>query len=246
MDRFERVIREIELLIKGEPFYSKIEKGVEEEKPAESGVVSVEDGRKGRSIEKVDYEKVNYEMRKLELEIKECRNCELWKGRTNAVPGEGSYFSKLMIVGEGPGRDEDIQGRPFVGKAGQLLTKLLNEIGVDRKDVYITNVVKCRPPENRTPTPEEIKSCKKYLERQFDIIRPKVVLILGSTALKAVLGEEGITKLRGEETEIDGVIYFPTFHPAAVLRDEQNKLPIIRNDFLKLKEILNRVGFFNK
>ncbi len=241
MDRIERIIKEIELLMRGEPFYSKIE--------------SVEDNTKGNNIRSELLTKqgqlserntdiIISEMKKLELEVKNCRDCDLFKNRTNAVPGEGSYISKLMIVGEGPGRDEDTQGRPFVGRAGQLLTKLLNEIGIDRKDVYITNVVKCRPPENRTPTPEEIKSCKKYLERQFDIIRPKVVLILGSTALKAILGEEKITKVRGEGVELDGVIYFPTFHPAAVLRDEQNKMPIIRSDFLKLKEILQKIGFF--
>lgn len=242
MDKIERIIKEIELLVKGEPFYSKLEKIVEEEKTVKEKSMSIKnevvDG-----LKRVN-ENVNSEMKKLELEVKNCKGCELWKGRTNAVPGEGNYFSKLMIVGEGPGRDEDIQGRPFVGRAGQLLTKLLNEIGIDRKDVYITNVVKCRPPENRTPTPEEIRSCKKYLEKQFDLIKPKVVLILGSTALKAILGEEKITKVRGEEVEIDGIIFFPTFHPAAVLRDEQNKLPVIKSDFQKLKNILQKIGFF--
>ncbi|MFN4245414.1 MAG: uracil-DNA glycosylase [Brevinematia bacterium] len=178
----------------------------------------------------------------LEKEIANCKKCGLYKFRKNAVPGEGSYSSKLVIIGEGPGREEDIQGRPFVGKAGQLLTKLLEDIGISREEVYITNIVKCRPPENRVPTPEEVESCRPYLKRQIDIIKPKVVLLLGATASKAVIGEEKITKVRGEIFEIDGIIFLPTFHPAAVLRDENNKLPIIREDFRKLKEIMNKVN----
>ncbi|MGC8870818.1 MAG: uracil-DNA glycosylase [Brevinematia bacterium] len=173
--------------------------------------------------------------------MKKCKSCPLHLSRKQAVPGYGNYNAKLMIIGEAPGREEDIQGKPFVGRAGQLLTKLLEEIGIKREEVYITNVVKCRPPENRVPTPEEIKSCNHFLRRQLEIINPKIVLLLGSTASKAFLGEEKITKIRGEIIDIEGIIVIPTFHPAAVLRDEINKLPLIRSDFKKLKELLNNL-----
>ncbi|MEN2997962.1 MAG: uracil-DNA glycosylase [Brevinematia bacterium] len=239
MNAIERIMKEIELLIKDEPFYSKI---IEAEKPKD--LDNQQKSNLTLSSEKQSPEEqrdVESKMKKLEREIMMCRRCSLHSSRTNAVPGEGSYKTSLMIVGEGPGREEDLQGRPFVGKAGQLLTKLLEEIGIRRKDVYITNVVKCRPPENRTPSQEEISSCKTFLEKQLEIINPKAVLLLGATASKAVIGEEKITKIRGEAIEIEETIFFPTFHPAAVLRDEANKLPIIKQDFQKLKNILRNL-----
>lgn len=232
-----RIIEEIELLLKDEPFYSNLKKrNVEFSERSKSSkdtlLASAEQGTE---------DKVTAEMKKLEKEILACTKCELYKSRTRAVPGEGNYRTKLVIIGEGPGKDEDFQGKPFVGKAGQLLTKLLEEIGIKRKDVYITNVVKCRPPENRTPTFEEILACRGYLKRQLEVINPKVVLLLGATASRAVIGEEKITKIRGEIIELEGTIFLPTFHPAAVLRDESGKLSIIREDFKKLRSIIDKL-----
>jgi uracil-DNA glycosylase len=236
-DKIDRIINEILLIQKGEPFFSALEKRI-------SKLAGVEGERKekGPKVEKVEISSKESLMRMLEGEILECKKCPLHLRRTNAVPGTGNYNAKLMIIGEGPGRDEDIQGKPFVGKAGKLLTQLLSEIGISREEVYITNVVKCRPPDNRVPEESEIEACRDYLRRQIEIINPKIILLLGSTALKAVIGEKSITKVRGEEIEIDGIIYLPTFHPAAVLRDESNKLPQIREDFRKLKELYEKLA----
>jgi DNA polymerase len=236
-DKIDIIINEILLIQKGEPFFSALEKRI-------SKLASVEGERKekGPKVEKLGISSKENLMRMLESEILECKKCPLHLRRTNAVPGTGNYNAKLMIIGEGPGRDEDIQGKPFVGKAGKLLTQLLSEIGISRDEVYITNVVKCRPPDNRVPEESEIEACRDYLRRQIEIINPKIILLLGSTALKAVIGEKSITKVRGEEIEIDGIIYLPTFHPAAVLRDESNKLPQIREDFRKLKELYEKLA----
>jgi uracil-DNA glycosylase len=236
-DKIDRIINEILLIQKGEPFFSALEKRI-------SKLAGVEGERKekGPKVEKLGISSKESLMRMLESEILECKKCPLHLRRTNAVPGTGNYNAKLMIIGEGPGRDEDIQGKPFVGKAGKLLTQLLSEIGISREEVYITNVVKCRPPDNRVPEESEIEACRDYLRRQIEIINPKIILLLGSTALKAVIGEKSITKVRGEEIEIDGIIYLPTFHPAAVLRDESNKLPQIREDFRKLKELYEKLA----
>lgn len=236
-DKIDRIINEILLIQKGEPFFSALEKRI-------SKLASVEGERKEKrpKVEKLGISSKESLMRMLESEILECKKCPLHLKRTNAVPGTGNYNAKLMIIGEGPGRDEDIQGKPFVGKAGKLLTQLLSEIGISREEVYITNVVKCRPPDNRVPEESEIEACRDYLRRQIEIINPKIILLLGSTALKAVIGEKSITKVRGEEIEIDGIIYLPTFHPAAVLRDESNKLPQIREDFRKLKELYEKLA----
>jgi DNA polymerase len=225
-DKIDRIINEIILLQKDEPFFSALERRINK-------LAEVRNESKQSTKDNL--------MKELENEILSCKNCPLYAGRNHAVPGAGSYNAKLMIVGEGPGQEEDLQGKPFVGRAGKLLTQLLSEIGISRGDVYITNVVKCRPPNNRVPEESEIQSCIGYLKRQIEIINPKIVLILGSTALKAVVGEKSITKVRGEEIEIEGIIYFPTFHPAAVLRDEKNKLPQIREDFMKLKELYNQI-----
>ncbi len=161
-------------------------------------------------------------------EISVCRKCPLCGGRTHTVPGEGNPQADLMLIGEGPGRDEDLQGRPFVGAAGELLMKMLAAIGLSRQDVYIANTVKCRPPHNRTPEADEVAACKPYLRAQVALVRPKVILLMGNAALRAVLGDEHryISHERGLWTERKGFWILPTYHPAALLRDESKKRPV--------------------
>ena len=159
-------------------------------------------------------------------EISVGRKGALCGGRTHTVTGEGDPQADLMLIGEGPGRDEDLQGRPFVGAAGDLLMKMLAAIGLSRRDVYIANTVKCRPPHNRVPEPEEVAACLPYLRAQVALVRPRVILLLGSTALQAVMGREHrITRERGLWIERKGFWIMPTYHPAALLRDESKKRP---------------------
>lgn len=151
-----------------------------------------------------------------------CKECPLgFSGRTNVVFGDGNPDAKLVLIGEGPGQQEDIQGKPFVGKSGALLTKILETIGVSRRDIFITNIVKCRPPDNRTPTPIEMKTCKNILlEKQLTIIQPRVICTLGSAALQGLLETPTqITKDRGVPREILGITTIPTYHPAYILRN---------------------------
>ena len=154
--------------------------------------------------------------------IQGCLACPLGAGRIRFVFGEGNPSARMMFIGEGPGRDEDIQGRPFVGKAGELLDKMIGAIGLRRQDIYITNVVKCRPPDNRTPTGPESQRCLSYLKRQIELIRPAVIVTLGATPLRELLGVSGgITRIRGQWQRLEmlgGIPVMPTFHPAYVLR----------------------------
>ncbi len=160
----------------------------------------------------------------LRREIANCTACALSEHRTNLVFGEGNPDASLMFVGEGPGQEEDLQGRPFVGRAGQLLTNLIKNLGLKRQDVYIANVVKCRPPMNRAPKHEEINQCLGYLQRQIEIISPKVIMTLGDVATKALLKTRtGITGVRGRVFEYGGVKVVPTFHPAYLLRNPGQK-----------------------
>lgn len=160
-------------------------------------------------------------------EIAFCQKCRLCDTRKHAVPGEGDPRARLMFIGEGPGRDEDELGRPFVGAAGQLLEKMIGAIGLTRSNVYIANVVKCRPPGNRAPEPDEVAACFPYLRAQTALIRPDVIVLLGGSALKAVLGSQyGITRARGQWIDRKGTWIMPTFHPAALLRDESKKRPV--------------------
>jgi len=158
----------------------------------------------------------------LEACIQGCLACPLGAGRMKFVFGEGDPGARILFVGEGPGRDEDLQGRPFVGKAGELLDKMLGAMGFERNQVYICNVVKCRPPDNRTPTPAEAQRCLPYLRRQIELIRPAVIVTLGATPLRELLGvAAGITRIRGQWQTLDmlgGIPVMPTFHPAYVLR----------------------------
>ncbi len=153
-----------------------------------------------------------------------CKGCSLSATRTNVVFGDGSERSKLLLIGEGPGADEDQQGLPFVGRAGQLLTQILTAGGIDRKDVYITNIVKCRPPENRIPTPEEMIICDQHLQTQIMLIDPALIILLGNTPTRWILKtNEGITKIRGKWFEWRGKAVMPMFHPSYLLRNASSK-----------------------
>jgi len=176
-------------------------------------------------------------MKELQSAIKNCRNCKLCSNRTNIVFGVGNTNSKVMFIGEGPGADEDAQGIPFVGKAGKLMDNAFDMVGINRDNVYIANIVKCRPPNNRDPQDDEVDACINYLRNQVMIIKPKIIVLLGRIALQNILGKEyKITASRGKWIEKKGILYMPTWHPAALLRDETKKIDFI-ND---LKEIMNK------
>ena len=168
---------------------------------------------------------MEYGWEELEQEVKKCEKCNLCKTRKNVVFGVGNKESKIMFIGEGPGADEDMQGEPFVGKAGKLMNQALIGMGIKRESIYIANIVKCRPPGNRNPEKEETEACMPYLESQIKLIKPEVIVLLGSVALKNMLGEEyGITASRGKWFNKENIQYLPTWHPAALLRDETKKI----------------------
>ncbi|HEK85586.1 MAG TPA: uracil-DNA glycosylase [Candidatus Aminicenantes bacterium] len=178
---------------------------------------------------------------KLIHQIMVCRFCPLYKTRTKVVPGEGDRRARLMFVGEAPGRDEDLQGRPFVGRAGQLLTKIIQAMGLSRSQVYIANVIKCRPPENRTPKPEEIKACSPYLLKQIELIKPKVIVALGKVAVDFLLpGAKSMSEVRGNFGEFSGIPVMPTFHPSYLVRNEGNKeiKKMVWEDMKKVMKLL--------
>ena len=189
------------------------------------------------------------DLQEIAEQVRNCRKCDLWKTRTHAVPGEGNPHAEIMFIGEAPGENEDLEGRPFVGAAGKLLTKLITEVlGLKREDVFITNVVKCRPPNNRDPTEEEIIACGPYLKAQIDIIRPKVIVTLGrhsTSYIFSLMGRQfsSITRVRGKEFEWKKdentvIKVFPTYHPAAALYNP-NLRKVLEEDFKKIKEMLN-------
>jgi DNA polymerase len=160
----------------------------------------------------------------IERQVRACRLCPLHKLRTHAVPGEGNWAAELMFIGEAPGRDEDLQGRPFVGRAGQLLRKIIAAMKFKELDVYITNVVKCRPPENRVPHRDEIETCLPYLVRQIELIKPKAIVTLGKTPTEHFIpGRVGMGELRGKFGEYRGIPVMPTFHPSYLVRNEGNR-----------------------
>ena len=191
--------------------------------------------------------KVTEELGQIEDEVRKCRKCELGSLRKNAVPGEGSHAAQIAFVGEGPGADEDDQGRPFVGRAGQLLDRIIKAMGLKREDVYICNVLKCRPPDNRDPKPEEIISCLPYLQRQLELINPKIIVALGAHAARSLLNNnKAIGQLRGQFHE-----YYPglgtapiklmaTFHPAYLLRNysDDNRAKVWED----MKKVLAELG----
>lgn len=172
-------------------------------------------------------------------ELGDCKRCKLCEGRTNIVFGSGNPKAELVFVGEAPGQDEDMQGVPFVGKAGQLLTKMIEAMGFSRDEVYICNVNKCRPPNNRNPEPEEIAACEPFLKAQLQALQPKVIVALGKFAAQTLLRDATpITRLRGQWREYEGVPLMPTFHPAYLLRAPNEK----KSAWLDLKEVMKRFG----
>ncbi len=173
----------------------------------------------------------------LAKEVAGCSQCRLAQGRTRAVPGEGPENAAIMFVGEGPGFHEDQQGRPFVGAAGQFLDELLQSIGLKRADVYITNVVKCRPPANRDPQPDEMAACQAYLDRQIALIKPKVIVTLGRYSMARAFPDEKISAIHGKPRKVGEIVYVPMFHPAAALHQPALR-KTVEEDFAKLPQIL--------
>lgn len=172
-------------------------------------------------------------------EIKDCQKCSLGRSRTKLVFGAGNEKADIVFVGEAPGYYEDQQGEPFVGAAGKLLTELLGKIGLKRSDVYIANILKCRPPENRDPSREEVEACKGHLFKQIEIIKPKVVCTLGNSATQTILDKRvPITKVKAKATQVRDFLVFPLYHPAAALHQGWMREPL-EEDFQKLKEFLD-------
>ncbi len=181
-------------------------------------------------------------LEKIEEEIRNCARCPLHKSRKNAVPGEGEHKKKIMFVGEAPGRQEDLQGRPFVGSAGKFLDELLASIGLSRKDVYITNIVKCRPPGNRDPTDEEIKLCSPYLDRQIALLKPRIICPLGRFSAKYILEKYGfpmdsISRIHGKVFRTENIVIIPFYHPAAALYHQELKSKL-REGFRTLERVM--------
>jgi len=173
--------------------------------------------------------------------IANCRDCGLAKHRIKVVPGEGAEDAELLFIGEAPGWHEDQQGRPFVGPAGAFLDQLLSSIGLSREQVYIANVVKCRPPGNRDPLPSEIQTCRKWLDRQIELIQPSVIITLGRYSLMRYFPRESISKVHGKPRKKGDVVYYPMYHPAAALH--QGKLrQVIQDDMVKIPGILAQAG----
>ena len=185
------------------------------------------------------------ELDEIESRIRACTLCPLHRQRTQAVPGEGNRSADLMFVGEGPGRDEDAQGRPFVGRAGQLLRRIIAAMGYKEDEVYITNIVKCRPPENRVPHRDEIETCAPlYLDRQIELIKPKVIVALGRTPTDFFVPNGlgvGMTSLRGKFGEYRGVPVMPTFHPSYLIRNEGNR-ELRRQVWEDMQKVMARLG----
>ncbi|MFQ6025517.1 MAG: uracil-DNA glycosylase [Nitrosopumilaceae archaeon] len=179
---------------------------------------------------------------KIRKKVISCEKCDLCETRTNAVPGKGNYKAEIMFVGEAPGRNEDREGEPFVGSAGKKLTVALEQAGLSKNSVYITNVVKCRPPNNRQPNEQEKDSCSEYLSRELELIKPKIICILGNTAYASLLGEKGITKDHGKIVKKGKRLYFITFHPAATIYNPK----LFRNFKLDIKRLVRTLAKIKK
>lgn len=183
------------------------------------------------------------DLNQLALTIHGCQRCPLHIERGRAVPGEGNPHTEIMLIGEGPGFHEDRQARPFVGRSGQLLAQLLLNIGYQRKDVFITNVVKCRPPNNRDPQPDELSACKDFLERQIEVIDPKVIVTLGRFSMYRYFPGASISKIHGQPKRVNDRLIVPMFHPAAALRNPKWRTAI-EEDFARLPELIEQVIAF--
>ena len=183
---------------------------------------------------------MNSELETTRQNVIECTKCELSKTRTNAVPGKGNFQSDVIFVGEAPGRNEDKNGEPFVGIAGQRLNLALDSAGVSRESIYITNIVKCRPPNNRVPAISERNTCQDYLQKEIAIIQPKIICILGNTAFNSILGGSEITKYRGKIVKKDKQFYFLTVHPAATIYN-QELITVLKEDITKLFDLIREL-----
>ncbi|MGY5152055.1 MAG: uracil-DNA glycosylase [Candidatus Nitrosopumilus sp. bin_6a] len=183
---------------------------------------------------------MNQKLQSIKQNVIECVKCDLCKTRTNSVPGKGNFKSSVIFVGEAPGRNEDKNGEPFIGVAGKKLSAALEAAGVSREDVYITNIVKCRPPKNRVPTSTERETCQDYLKQEISIIKPKIICILGNTAFNSLLGGSEITKFRGKIVLKDKQLYFLTVHPAATIYN-QELIKVLNKDILKLFDLITEL-----
>ena len=184
----------------------------------------------------------NDSLEKIASEVIGCPLCKLSRSRRNAVPGDGQLSSKIMFIGEAPGKNEDEQGKPFVGAAGMILNQALEKAGIKRAEVFITNVVTCRPPNNRLPENDERSICRQYLDRQISLIAPKIICILGSTAYSSILGGKSIIKNRGKIMERNGQKYFLTIHPAAAIYNK-NLRSVLNNDFFLLSKEIKKMEY---
>lgn len=177
------------------------------------------------------------ELESLVAEVSRCTRCLLHRGRTKVVPGAGPENADIMFIGEAPGFHEDQQGLPFVGAAGSFLDELLESIDLKRDQVYVTNVIKCRPPGNRDPLPEEVEACKPYLDRQIELIQPKLVVTLGRFSMARAFPKARISRIHGQPRKISGVIYYPMYHPAAALHQPSLR-PIVEDDMRRIPELI--------
>ena len=180
-------------------------------------------------------------LEQIAAEVRACQRCPLGRGRKNAVPGEGPADARIMFIGEGPGFHEDQQGRPFVGASGKYLEKLLAEIGLTRRDVFIANVIKCRPPGNRDPKPAELEACRGYLDRQIALIKPSIIVTLGRFSMARYFPGQSISRIHGRAKRVGNVFYLPMFHPAAALRNPAWR-QAMSDDIQRIPKLLDQIA----
>ena len=180
------------------------------------------------------------ELKKIKKQVTQCTKCELSKTRNNSVPGKGNFKSDVIFVGEAPGKNEDMKGEPFIGIAGKKLSIALENAGITRDEVYITNIVKCRPPKNRVPTTNERDTCQNYLKKEIEIIKPKIICILGNTAFNSLLDGKEIIKFRGKIVRKNNQLYFLTIHPAATIYN-QKLISVLKKDMKKLLKVIKEL-----
>jgi len=180
------------------------------------------------------------ELKKIKKQVTQCTKCELSKTRNNSVPGKGNFKSDVIFVGEAPGKNEDMKGEPFIGIAGKKLSIALENAGITRDDVYITNIVKCRPPKNRVPTTNERDTCQNYLKKEIEIIKPKIICVLGNTAFNSLLNGKEIIKFRGKIVRKNNQLYFLTIHPAATIYN-QKLISVLKKDIKKLLKVIKEL-----